>query len=263
MIPPDTSNRYIVQPVFKALKVLELVARKGHQISLTAVAKELSLPKTTAFRYLQTLSAAGFITYEKHTDRYSIGTRFRTLAATDTSVQLLREVSLPYLRQLHETFNETVNLGIPSEHRIVYIDMIESTRALRMQARIGSRDPLHSTALGKAILACLPESERLQLLTDSLAERTYRTVTDMKALMKQLDTIARQGFAVEDGENEEGATCIGVSILDHNSRPFAAISLSAPERRLTAEIRELAITQLKEAAGQITQRLPYSFWHYG
>lgn len=253
MAANDLDKRYVVQPVMKALKVLELVALKGHRISLTAVAEELDLPKTTAFRYLQTLSAAGFVSYDKASDRYSIGTRFRTVAANDTSIQRLRDLSIPYMRRLHAAFNETINLGIPSDHHIVYIDIIESTRALRMQARIGSRDPLHSTALGKAVLAYLPEAERLSLLADSLAERTYRTITDVKALKRQFGDIVQSGFAVENGENEEGASCIGVPILAGEARPVAAISLSAPERRLTPEIRAAAIKELKRAASEINR----------
>lgn len=255
MAPDPTSNRYVVQPVLKALKVLELLAQKGHQISLTVAARELALPKTTAFRYLQTLSVAGFVTYDKASDRYGIGPQFRKLAATDTSIQRLREVALPYLRQLHAEFNETINLAIPSQHQIVYIDMMESTRALRMQARIGGRDPLHSTALGKAILAYLPDAERVSLLTDSLAERTYRTITSMKTLKKQLDEVAAQGFAMEDGENEDGATCIGAPILDDIGRPFASISLSAPQRRLTPDLKQRVANALMNAASQISDNL--------
>jgi len=244
-------NRYIVAPVLKALRVLELIAAKGHGVSLTMVANELSLPKTSAFRYLRTLSAAGFADYDLDTDKYSVGRRFRALAHADRSIHRLRERSGPVLKRLNREFNETINLAVMNEGRVVYIDIVESTHALRFQARIGSRDPLHSTALGKAILAFLGEEEQAACLSSALAERTLRTITQVKVLERQLREIAAAGVAVEIGENEEGTMCLGVPVLDESGYPVAAISLSAPERRITPQVREAAIARLRAGALEI------------
>src|SRR5690606_30809756 len=122
-------------------KVLDAIAEKGHPTSLTTIADELGLPKTSTFRYLRTLSAAGFVQHDPASDRYSVGMRFRALATADKSLQRLRAITLPFLRELNEEFNETTNLAVLADQHVVYIDIIESTRALRFQARIGSRDP--------------------------------------------------------------------------------------------------------------------------
>ncbi|HEX2553907.1 MAG TPA: IclR family transcriptional regulator [Microvirga sp.] len=246
---------YIVQPVLKALKVLEYVAEKGHEVTLTEVATELRLPKTTVFRYLQTLTAASFLHHDSARDRYGVGLRFRALAKADKSLQRLRALAQPEMAELGRTFNETINLGILAEGQVVYIDMIEANRALRMQARIGDRHPLHSTSLGKAMLAFLPEAERLSLVDGSLKAMTLRTVTSRAALRRQIEEVRRKGYAVEIGENEDGSMCIGVPIIDEGGHPLAALSLSAPERRMTREVTQNAIAALQGAAGRISVRL--------
>jgi DNA-binding IclR family transcriptional regulator len=248
-------NPYVVQPVFKALKVLEYVARQGHDVTLTEVASELALPKTTAFRYLQTLTVAAFLSHDQAHDRYGLGSRFHALANADTSLRRLRDVAHPLMEDLGRSFNETINLGILADRHIVYVEIVEANRALRMQARIGDRHPVHSTSLGKAILAFLPDDERKALLDGSLRERTVKTVTNRTALKRQIDEAQRRGYAVEIGENEDGSMCIGVPILDGAGRPLAAISLAAPERRMTPAVTERATAALLEAAHRISARL--------
>jgi IclR family acetate operon transcriptional repressor len=123
-----------------------------------------------------------------------------------------------------------------------------------MQARIGDQHPLHSTALGKAILAHLPADERLLFLSLQLDSMTTRTVTDGSALQHQLKQVARRGYAIEVGENEDGSMCIGVPILDERDYPIAAISLSAPEQRMTTEIVPRAVDMLLRGAKNISER---------
>ena len=122
------------------------------------------------------------------------------------------------MAELGRVFNETINLGILDDGQIVYIDMIEANRALRMQARIGDRHPIHSTSLGKAMLAFLPPAERQTLLEGSLKAITMRTVTSSAVLRRQIEDVRRKGYAVEVGENEEGSMCIGVPIMDEDGR---------------------------------------------
>ena len=246
---------YIVQPVLKALKVLEYVAEKGHEVTLTEVATELKLPKTTVFRYLQTLTAASFLRHDPSRDRYGVGLRFRALAKVEKGLQRLRSLAQPEMAELGRMFNETINLGILAEGQVVYIDMIEANRALRMQARIGDRHPLHSTSLGKAMLAFLPDPKRQNLLEGSLKAITVKTVTDRAALRRQIEDVRRKGYAIEIGENEDGSMCIGVPITDESGESVAALSLSAPERRMTPDITRKAIAALRGAADRISIQL--------
>ncbi len=254
MKKPPKTHPYIVQPVFKALKVLEFVAEKNRDVPLSEVASAMGLPKTTTFRYLRTLAATGFVSHDSNDDLYGVGPRFRVLSQIDRSLERLRRLALPVMADVGRAFNETVNLGIMSQGQVVYVEMIESSRSLRMQARIGDQHPLHSTALGKAILAHLPADERLLFLSLQLDSMTTRTVTDGSALQHQLKQVARRGYAIEVGENEDGSMCIGVPILDERDYPIAAISLSAPEQRMTTEIVPRAVDMLLRGAKNISER---------
>ncbi len=245
---------YIVQPVVKAMQVLQYVAARGHMVSLTEVVHELDLPKTTVFRYLQTLSATGFLEHDIARDRYGVGSKFRALARVDTELNGLRELARPEMRGLVDTFNETVNLGILSDRQIVYLDMLDPSRPQRAHARIGHRHPVHSTSLGKAILAFLPDGEAL-LRGSGLPQMTIKTLTDEAKLRRQTADIRQRGYAVEFGENEDGLMCVGVPIFDHAGYPVAAMSLSAPERRMPPALASAAADALKSAASRISQQL--------
>lgn len=245
---------YIVLPVMKALQVLDYVARQGHDVTLTETVQELKLPKTTVFRYLQTLSAAQFLEHDLKRDRYGVGSKFRSLARVDQELQGLRDIAQPEMRTLMETFHETVNLAVLSENEVVYIDMLEPGRPLRANARIGHRHPAHSTSLGKAMMAFLPDADALALSSD-LPQRTINTLTDADKLRRQVDDVRRRGYAIEVGENEDGLMCIGVPILDRTGYPVAAMSLSAPERRMKPELTAVAADALKGAAKRISTHL--------
>ena len=246
---------YIVGPVIKALQVLDYIGESGREVSLTEVATAVGLPKTTVFRYLQTLSSTSFLRHDIANDRYGIGTAFRALARTDRSLHRLREVAMPIMRNLNREFNETINLAIETQGWVIYIEIVESTRALRMQAHIGARDPMHTTALGKAMLAFLAEPEREKVLSASLSERTYRTVLDACVLRRQLNEVRTRGYAVEVGENEDVSMCVGVPILDDLSFPFAALSLSAPVQRRSENLINAAASALLQASREISEQL--------
>lgn len=246
---------YMVQPVVKALQVLDYVTRQGHMVSLTDIVHELKLPKTTVFRYLQTLSATDFLEHDVSHDRYGVGGKFRALARVDHKLNGLRELAQPEMRHLMETFRETVNLAVLSQSEIVYIDMLDPLRPMRAQARVGHRHPAHSTSLGKAILAFLPEAEAPVLKETALRQMTIKTLTDAAKLRRQGEDVRRRGYAVEVGENEDGLMCIGVPILNQAGYPVAAMSLSVPERRMRPELTTVAADALKGAASRISQQL--------
>ena len=249
------SDNYIVLPVMKALQVLEFVAERGHPVGLTEAAQELQLPKTTVFRYLQTLSASGFLTHDVRRDRYAVGTRFRELARRDSDVEGLRGSAQPEMLRLMETFRETVNLAVMVDRQVVYLEVLEPRRTQRPLARVGQRDPVHSTSLGKAMAAFQRDCDPSTFWSDALEQRTINTLTDQRAFRRHMDDTQKRGYAIEIGENEHGVMCIGVPIFDTSGHAVAAMSLSAPETRMKPELAEQAATALQEAASRVSQGL--------
>lgn len=249
------SDQYSVLPVAKAMQVFAYVASQPHAVTLAEVAQALSLPKTTVFRYLQTLSASGFFAHDIERDRYGVGERFRALAQKDAVHHSIRRSAEAELDQLVDGFRQTVNLGVLAEDEVVYVDIREATRSQRFQARIGHRHPVHSTSLGKAIAAFLPDETVERLIRPEFEQRTFRTLTDPRTFRRQVVETRRRGFAMETGENEDGVTCIGVPILDGHGFPIAAMSLSAPENRMRV-LADRAAEALQDAARRITEALP-------
>jgi DNA-binding IclR family transcriptional regulator len=241
------TNDYIVKPVYKALQVLECLGREHRKLSLAEICHLVRLPKTTVFRYLYTLEACGFVSHDPMEDLYWVGLRVFELARSVSEELHVREIALPFMRQLRDQFDETVNLGILNGQEVAYIEMMESRRSLRMQARLGSHDPVYSTALGKVILAFTPEEQWPQHLPKQLSPRTGRTHTSHETLWLDLKETRRRGYSLDREENEEGAHCIGAPIFSHLGQVIAAISVSAPIGRLIGNVERVAQATLQTA----------------
>jgi IclR family acetate operon transcriptional repressor len=248
-------NSYIVQPVYKALQVLRCLGDERRELALSEICYRVDLPKTTVFRYLQTLCACGFVTHDADTDLYRIGLRVWELGQSLHEPLRIREIALPPMRELRDRFNETVNLGVLDGPEVVYLEIIESRRSLRMQAQLGGRDPVYSTALGKAVLAFKPEEQWSAHLPSDLAARTERTVTSFAKLRQDLALTRERGYALDDEENEEGARCNAAPVLNHQSQAMAAISLSAPASRMGERLLPKAAAAVIETATTLSQRL--------
>lgn len=249
------SNSYIVQPVYKALQVLRVLGDERRALALSEICYRVDLPKTTVFRYLQTLSACGFVMHDPDTDLYRIGLRVWELGQSVHEPLRIRDLALPALRDLRDQFNETVNLGVLDGPEVVYLEIIESRRSLRMQAQLGGRDPVYSTALGKAMLAFLPESRWPAHLPPSLAPRTDRTVVSLAGLRQTLAQARERGFALDDEENEEGARCIAAPVFNHQGQVTAAVSLSAPANRMPDRLLPKAAAAVIQTGTTISQHL--------
>jgi len=170
----------------------------------------------------------------------------------------MREVALPLMHELRDSYNETVNLGILDSTEVVYVEITESRRSLRMQALLGGRDPAYCTALGKAILAFLPADQWPAHLPSKPSPRTPKTQLSLPGLQQELASTRERGFAVDDEENEVGACCIGAPIFDATGRVAAAVSLSAPASRLNGRQIHKVAESVVQTAATISGRLGYS-----
>ncbi len=248
------SESYIVKPVAKALHVLEFVAEEGRELTLTEIAFHVHQPKTTVFRYLQTLRAAGFISYDPKSDRYRTGIRLWALNRAGGR-NALCDTAIETMRRLRDRFNETVNLGEIEGKDIVYLEIVESRRSLRMEAKIGARDPIYTTALGKAILSGMEEARWDDHLPEVLESRLGAHTLNHSDFYKELRHAAKLGFAVDRSENEEGAFCVAAPILQPKGNVVAAISVSAPDSRITPGLERQIAEAAVGAATEISIRL--------
>jgi DNA-binding IclR family transcriptional regulator len=246
---------YSIAVLDRALDVLEALADGAEPLGVTELARRVGATKSAAYRILANLERRGYVGKDPTTARYCLGTRLAYLGQRSLGTFDLRQVARPVLDDLNRRFHETVNLGVLEGDEVVYIDMIESHHGLRMAARVGARDHVHSTALGKAMLAFLPPDAIQRRLQRPLPSRTAHTITDPALFAAELDRIHARGVAEDHAENELGARCLAAPIFDHAGTVIAAISVSSPESRLddgrAAEVAEA----VRSAAQEITRRV--------
>ncbi len=249
---------YRIAAVDKTLDILEFLAQQRKKMALPELSVALGMPKATLFRYMVTLEGRGYVRKGPDDDNYALGFKVLELGSNILANLTLHELALPYMKELQTEFHETVNLGVLDGCEIVYIEILESRRTFKMSSRVGGRDMPHATSLGKAMLAFLPEEEVERIaLACNLPKRTAKTITSLSQLKHELETIRQRGFAIDDGENEEGARCIGAPIFERRGNVVAALSIAGPAFRSPATGIDDMGTALMAAALQISREMGY------
>lgn len=244
--------------VLKALDVLECIAYSGQPLSAPEVAERCGLTRATTYRLISTLATRGYVASGQD-GRYRLGTKMLSLSKRLVEYAQLPQLARPDLEDLCQQVGESVHLGVLEDTEVLYVDKVESVTAARMYSVVGTRNPLHSTSLGKAILAFLPAFERTMLLDRmNFTERTTNTITNRAELEAHLEDIRTQEYAMDDVENEEGIRCVGVPVLGNSGLPIAAISISGPVMRMTRERARELVPALQVTGRRISQKFGYA-----
>jgi len=240
----------------RGLAVLETLARADEPgLGPSAIAERADLDKATVTRLLRTLVAAQYVAQDATTRRYRLTGRILSLAHGATIHLDLRSLARPHLTALRDELGETVHLGVMDDLRVVYVDKLEAANSIQLVSAIGQTMPLHSTALGKAMLAALPEAERdAKLARMDLTRRTDRTIGDVTALREEIERTRARGYAIDDRENEPHGACVGAAILGTGGRPVGAISISGPHFRIRDRL-DCFGERARHVAGVITREL--------
>ena len=265
-MPPKTEPRskatakYPVKSLAKALRILDTVGRFQHGTSIASLSKELKMGKSTVHRLLATLRDFDLIWFDPATSNYALGSRI--LRWSDLLVQqnLLVRHGLPILRDLVSAGRETANLAILDGTEVLYVAQFESMERLRLSEAVGTRQPAHSTALGKAILATMTEEELDQLYgkVDGLKGLTLNTITDRRRLKEHLRKVRNEGVAYDFEENVAGVVCLGAVVRNFTSKPIGAMSVSLPIQRLRGDSLITLKEHLLEAVNRLSTELGYN-----
>ncbi|HEY0294698.1 MAG TPA: IclR family transcriptional regulator [Bordetella sp.] len=211
----------------KFMDVLERVAEAEQPPGVAELARASGYPRPTVYRIVSALLEHGLISQRREGGAYELGPRLLSLASRSWSRFDLRVALEPELRALRDATGETVHMAVPSEGAMIYVEKIESPGPLRMVSRVGGRLSLHSSAVGKAYLAALPEQE-CEALLDRLPMPGFmpNTITTQPAMRAELQRVREQGYAVDNEENEAGIVCYGVVLCDSGGNPVAGVSVS-------------------------------------
>ena len=246
----------------KNVKVLEKAfyilgqLKDENTLSLNEIAERTAIPKPTASRILDTMQTLGYIEQDSITQRFQLGGNFLSLAKKSNGSSDVTVIADPFMKKLHGLFGETVNLGRLHDTQIVYVRILESENAFRISDNIGDRASIHSTAMGKAIGAFLPEEKRNELIGNcSFVKFTRKTILDEQSLRRHLVLVKQHGYAMDSEEGHDGVICVGAPIFNKENFPFAAISISMPKVRAKKNVLQNIIRELQKTSIQISLEL--------
>jgi IclR family transcriptional regulator, KDG regulon repressor len=231
-----------IRAVSLAVDSIELLCKHAGGLGVRELARELEVGKSTGHRILRTLEEKGLARQDPQTERYIITVRLIEMASLIQNNLEVRHVARPSLTALQKRCGETIFMGVLDSEAVVIVDRIDSSESLRMTQDIGFREPAHSTAMGKVLLANLPEPELAAFCrTANLKGFTPKTLTSLDLLRSELKRVRLLGFALDDEETLTGVRCVAAPVRNGLGRAIAAVSLSGPSVRLLPErISDLA-----------------------
>ena len=248
-----------VEAVEKALQILEAVGA-AKRIGVLKLSQEVELPYSTVHRLLSTLAKRGYIQQESDRRKYALGPKVLELGTAFLDTVELRQVALPRMLSLSQQTRETVNLVIWNGRSAVCAEKIDSPESVTVQqTQIGRLEPLHSSGLGKAIIAFLPAAQLDEVLNGvNLVRYTRNTLVSVKALKNDLEKIRQRGFAIDDQEGVLGVRCVASPIWNYREEVLGALSLVGPSIRMSKK-RVLDLGRMvREEATKISQQLGYN-----
>lgn len=243
-------SRYGVARVDRVVAVLD--SFDGQPAGLAEIARRAQLSEATALRYVSSLVRHGLIERNGDPGRYRLGMRLFQLGQRALDGRHFPATALPLMERLRDRFQETVNLAVRHGDELVLVEALESPRSIKKGTKVGGQDPWHASAIGKAILALLPEEEARGVLRRRGCPRyTPNTRTTWSLLARDLQEARERGYAFDRDEVEEGISCVGAAILDERKRPTCAMSLSGPSYRFTRGVFRAMGDELRAAVAMI------------
>jgi DNA-binding IclR family transcriptional regulator len=255
--PAKPSTQGPAKNLAKGLGILNMIANSDDGLTLSEVTQLSGVPKATAHRLINVLLEHGMVRVSSE-NRYFAGPQCLILGNLFLGGLSLRQEAQDLLRKLARDTLETCHLGIKEGPQIVYIEKVESPHAVRMYSRVGATNPVHSTALGRAMLAYCDEDAIEAVISSGLERRTPNTITEPDLFRAKLAEVKSRGFAVDDIENEEGIRCVAAPVFDHTGEVVAGISVSGPEQRVSADrLNDLGV-KVAASAFDLSKRLGYA-----
>ena len=234
----------------KALRILLHIGQNGPEMGITQLAAALSLDKATVHRLLNAMEKFGMIEKNADNERYRLGLRLHELGNKAVESRTLQSEAHRFLLEMSRRSQETVSLAVPGAGGILCLDRVNSVHTvITVRTNVGAHFPAHCTAVGKAVLAFLPEEDvQAILLRNGLPRFTPATLTSGAELQENLRQIRQRGYALDNQELERGLSGVAAPVLLQGNRVVAAVGIAGPTLRFrgkelaqkTALVREIA-----------------------
>lgn len=244
--------------VARALNVLEMLAAHTGGLTHSEISRELDIPKSSASYLLHTLEQRGYLRRERTTGKYYLGLKVLSLNRGVLTGLDIRELALPVLRSLVERVQLTAHLAVLDHGQAVYVEKVEAPGFIKMDTWVGRRMDIHSTSVGKALVAWRPQEEVQAILREhGLRKRAPRTITVASKFLRELEKVRTQGYAVDDEENSLEVRCVAAPVFDPLDQVQAAVGVTGTiievDKARLPKLAEL----VREAARRISRQLGY------
>jgi IclR family transcriptional regulator, acetate operon repressor len=252
-----------VQSVDRALQIMETLAEDDEGYRLTDLAIRTGLSPSTVHRLLTTLESRRFVQFDRDDSKWHIGAQSFVVGSTFVRRRNFAAQALPYLRKLRDLTRETANLAVVDDDSIIVVSRIESREIMRSLTKVGGRVAMVASGVGKAVLAAYSDADVNAIIRrQGMPRLTEKSIVRPGELLRELEIVRRQGYAVDDEEARLGLRCVAAVVFNDCSEPFAAISVSGMADRLMdgrlsdigAIVRQIAAELTAELRGSGTMR---------
>lgn len=256
--PEKKNSDYSSMRLERLFRVLEVMSTKKHPSRLIDLSRELDLPQSTVYRYVQALISQGYAYTDEDSGNYALTWKVCKVADAIRTPTVLRNIANPYLHKIVDSLSLSACLVVMEGHRTVYLSFIDSPETIgESTIRIGKNAPIHTSGSGKVLLSVMPKQKVREILEYSgMVAMTPKTITDVDVFFKELDKVKERGYAIDDEECEEGHKCISVPILDYSGNTIAALSAFARTEEMDQKRIDHAIfPYLRNVSMEISRKL--------
>jgi DNA-binding IclR family transcriptional regulator len=243
--------------VGKALGLLVLLGDEPRGASAAEISRRAELPFSTTYRLLGSLTRDGFVDYEPDGRRYHLGLRIFQLGQRVSNHHGFAGAALPVLRRVTEQTGEATILSVRDGHHHLTVNKVDGPRTFRVTSDPGHLGALHTTSVGKVLVAFADDAERQRLMEElELESLTEFSITDRDAFRAEIEQVRSRGYALMDEENELGMRAVAVPVFNSQGHAFASLATAVPVFRLSVEALVAHVPLLQEAAAELSARLP-------
>ncbi len=244
--------------VERALSILEEVSSRTEGMTNSEISRKLTIPKSSASYILRVLEKRGYLVRD-NSSKYKLGLRIVSLGRGLLSNLDVREVAKPVMEALTKKIRLSTHLAVLDNGRAVYIEKVDIESFIKMDIWVGHRLPVHTTAIGKALLAHLKEDEIIEILKlRGMDKKTPKTITSRAKFLIELSKVREFGFALDNEENNEGVRCVAAPVFDNNGAVIAALGTSGTTLQLDETSLPKTVEAVKETARKLSRQLGYS-----
>src|ERR1700759_1830727 len=223
-----------VQSVDRALSIIETLAEDDEGYRLSDLAVRTGLSTSTVHRLLATLEKRRFVHFDRYESKWHVGAQSFSVGATFARRRNFTAQALPYLRKLRDQTRETANLAVVDDGSIIVLSRVESREIMRSLTKVGGRVAMVASGVGKAVLATYADDDVNAIICrQGMPRLTEKSIVRPGELFRELETIRRQGFAVDDEEARIGLRCVAAVVYNDCAEPLGAVSISGLTSRIT------------------------------